>query len=160
MARGVRVDVEQTVTVTPGTGTMAGQAKTEKGKDVPTGPRVVARLADGTPALITNPFGKGEVIWMPHRLVTEPAPAGPTTQPARDSATDGSNATASAPAVNLSPDALALSVDRSAPWQRYYAAVIARVQSGLVQVRGTERRLAGAEAVRGVRAGAAGGLLL
>jgi hypothetical protein len=165
-ARGVRVDVEQTVTVTLGTGTMAGQAKTEKGKDVPTGPRVAARLEDGTPALITNPFGKGEVIWMPHRVLTSPAHLESLVQTDNNPTTNGSNSTssapnASAPAADSSLDALPLSVDRSLPWQRYYAAAIARVQSGLVQVRGTDRRLAGAEAVHvAMRRSTKGTLLL
>ena len=127
--RGTRVDVEQDVTVTVNKGTVVGQAKQEKGKYLLTEPRVAARLADGTPALIINPVGKGEVIWMPHRVVAE---------------TEATDKNAKSGAARL-----------------YYAAVAAYVQPALVQLRGTDARLAGAANVRAaLRRSARGTMLL
>lgn len=42
----------------------------EKGKDILIEPRVAATLEDGSPALIENPVGDGEVLWAPHRVVS------------------------------------------------------------------------------------------
>jgi len=76
LSGGLKLGVSQQGEVTPIIGTVAGQAKSEKGKDVLTGPRVVAKLADGTPGLIINPVEKGEVVWLPHRIVLDtPNPA-------------------------------------------------------------------------------------
>jgi hypothetical protein len=64
--RGQTLPVTQLATVKLAPPTIAGQAKIEEGVDKLTQPRVVATLADGTPALILNPVGKGEVLWNPH----------------------------------------------------------------------------------------------
>jgi hypothetical protein len=68
-ARGISLNVQQSVNVTVGSGTVAAQTRSKKGLDVLTKPRVMATLADGSPALIVNPVGKGEVIWAPHRAI-------------------------------------------------------------------------------------------
>jgi hypothetical protein len=70
-SRGSKVLVQQSVQVgalNPPTPKPKKDA-TEKGKDVLTEPRVVARLEDGSPALIENPIGEGEVLWSPHRVL-------------------------------------------------------------------------------------------
>jgi len=67
--RGQKLQVAQSVVVTLNNETVAGRAKVEKGVDVLTKPRAAAVLDDGSPALVINPVGKGEVIWMPHRVL-------------------------------------------------------------------------------------------
>lgn len=123
--RGQVVPVKQRVTITLNKETVGGQAKQEKGKDILTAPRVAARLADGTPGLIINPVGKGEVVWMPHEPslselgnLNEPKAASDAIKrPARR------------------PDAQAL---------RYYASVADYLQPSLIQVRDTDPRQPGA----------------
>lgn len=159
--RGTRVTVEQKVAVTLRPGTAATQVKPEKGKDVLTGPRVAARLEDGTPALIINPVGKGEVIWMPHVVMPDEsdfraqyAPRLPETS----SVSSSTPSVSSAPAPPVTgttatnplrrADGSDININRATPRQRYYAAVAAYVQPGLVSLRGTDKSLAGAESVR------------
>ncbi|HEX8833680.1 MAG TPA: hypothetical protein VF719_05740 [Abditibacteriaceae bacterium] len=139
--RGTRVNVRQAVSVTLGKGTMAAQAKTEKGKYTLTAPRAAAVLADGTPALVIAPVGKGEVIWMPHRpnIATKPvahaiAPIAETTP-------------AAFPEARPLPEA-GRNIDRSTTAQRYYAAIAAYMQPGLSQLRGVDAKFAGPEKVR------------
>ncbi len=67
--RGQKLQVAQSVVVTLNNETVAARAKVEKGVDVLTKPRAAAVLDDGSPALVINPVGKGEVIWMPHRVL-------------------------------------------------------------------------------------------
>jgi hypothetical protein len=67
--RGQKLQVAQNVVVTLNNETVAARAKVEKGVDVLTKPRAAAVLDDGSPALVINPVGKGEVIWMPHRVL-------------------------------------------------------------------------------------------
>ena len=59
------------VTVTLKAPSMSAQAKTEKGAYVPVGSRAAAKLEDGSPAVVINTLGKGEVVWLPHRLKIE-----------------------------------------------------------------------------------------
>lgn len=159
--RGTRVAVRQSVTVMLRPGTIGGQAKSEKGRDVLTGPRVAARLEDGSPALIINPVGKGEVIWMPHLVLPDESelrraprasgatPSSPSTAPAPVASPGVAVANAAQPApATRALDAASINIDRSTPLQRYYAAVAAYVQPGLVSLRGVDRNLAGAESVR------------
>ncbi len=162
--RGTRVAVEQSVVVTLRPATAATQAKPEKGKDVLTGPRIAARLEDGTPAMIINPVGKGEVIWVPHIVLPDHSQPRAAPRAARDATPDAARDAAPAPgttprvaAANAAPlpapatrapDAASLNVDRSTPLQRFYAAVAAYVQPGLVSLRGTDKSLGGAETVR------------
>jgi hypothetical protein len=68
-ARGQKILVAQTAEVTLNPAPAKPKKdEPEKGKDIPTEPRVLAHLADGSPALILNPVGDGEVLWAPHRL--------------------------------------------------------------------------------------------
>ena len=67
--RGQKLQVAQNVVVTLNEETVTSQAKDQKGLDVLTKPRAAAVLEDGSPALVINPVGKGEVIWMPHRVL-------------------------------------------------------------------------------------------
>ena len=66
--RGEKVSVVQTVSLILGAPSMASVAKTEKGSFAPTGPRAVAKLADGSPGIVVNPLGKGEVVWCPFEI--------------------------------------------------------------------------------------------
>ena len=66
--RGESVRVVQTVSIVLGASSLAAVAKTEKGSFVPTGPRAVAKLEDGSPGVIVNPLGKGEVVWCPFEI--------------------------------------------------------------------------------------------
>lgn len=74
-ARGQKVLIEQSVKV----GALHSPVKRtkkdepEKGQDILIEPRVLATLQDGSPALIENPVGDGEVLWSPHRVLTEPS---------------------------------------------------------------------------------------
>jgi hypothetical protein len=140
--RGQRVEVRQSVSVKlreniPGTKNI----KEQRGKDVLTGPRVAATLKDGSPALIINPVGKGEVIWAPHRLF-------PFVPQPRAIYSAHVNAPVNIPASENTTTGEILNVDRSAPEERYYAAVSAYIQPSLVSIRGTNLQTAGAEAVR------------
>jgi hypothetical protein len=131
---------------------MAAQAKREKGKYSLTAPRVAATLADGTPGLVVNPVGKGEVIWLPNHLIEPPpnrrsgpevtSPPLPAPQPAAPD-TGFLNAPPSSPTA-----AAPINVDHSTPLQRYYLAIAGYMQEALVQVRGTDQNMAGAEAVK------------
>jgi hypothetical protein len=149
--RGTRVPVQQNVVATvnaASSGTATRNAREQRGRDVLTGPRIAARLRDGTPALIVNPVGKGEVIWLPHRIVPIAARASYLI-PSRaiPSAGASSGADAGAPTNTTSPDEI-INIDRSSVQQRYYAAVAAYVQPSLVSIRGTNAQMSGAEAVR------------
>lgn len=64
--RGQKLSVQQRVQIKLNQNTTV--KKSEKGSDELTAPRVVATLEDGTPGVILNPVGKGEVIWMPHQF--------------------------------------------------------------------------------------------
>ncbi len=66
--RGTRVPVEQSFSVQLQAPSMAKQAGVKKGVLTEVGPRIVATLEDGSPGVVINSLGKGEVIWMPHRL--------------------------------------------------------------------------------------------
>lgn len=69
-SRGKEILVRQTTTVSLNPPVAKPKKdELEKGKDILTEPRVVARLKDGTPGLILNPVGEGEVLWSPHRSV-------------------------------------------------------------------------------------------
>lgn len=135
--RGALVPVEQSVTVTLKPPTMASQAKSQKGAFTPVGSRTVARLEDGSPAVVINVLGKGEVVWLPHRLkVGEGATSPIPTAPAPGSV--------SAPAVPLTGD-------RSLSWQKLYAGVADYIAPRLVQLRAADDSppgVAGPEAVR------------
>jgi hypothetical protein len=140
--RGKRIEVQQSVAVklrenAPGT---KNNIKEQRGKDVLTGPRVAATLEDGSPALIINPVGKGEVIWAPHPLF-------PFVPQPRAIYSASANAPVNSPESSTISEEI-LNVDRSAPEERYYAAVSAYLQPSLVSVRGTNMQAAGAEAVR------------
>jgi hypothetical protein len=140
--RGKRIEVRQSVAVklrenAPGT---KNNIKEQRGRDVLTGPRVAATLEDGSPALIVNPVGKGEVIWAPHGLF-------PFLPQPRAIHSDSANTPVNNPESSTTSEEI-LNVDRSAPEERYYAAVSAYLQPSLVSVRGTNLQAAGAEAVR------------
>ncbi|MDQ3815359.1 MAG: hypothetical protein M3347_15680 [Armatimonadota bacterium] len=164
--RGARVAVEQHVAVTLNP---TPTPSPKKSKDEPTGPRVVARLEDGSPAVIINSVGKGAVIWTPHRVIFEtaplealpqpvasekpqaaPSPTPPSPAPASSAGSPAAPRSSAAPATRpaLSPPSLPVIVNRSTPSQHYYAAVADYLQPRLVQVRGTDPQLAGTEAVR------------
>lgn len=131
LARGQKLSVEQSVIVKPIPPSAVGQIKEEKGKDVLTGPIVIARLADKSPGVIINPVGKGEVVWLPHRILSPNASA---------------NAT----------DAATLR-----PWRSYYSALAAYMQPALVEVRDGEPGKPGASGIRvGLRSSAKGTWLL
>jgi len=130
--RGAKLPVEQTVTVTMNPEAAPGKVKPEKGKDVLTAPRVVARLEDGSPAVILIPVGRGEIIWMPHRLTFD----------AR---------TAEAKAVSTAVT----------PLQHHYAAIAGYLQSSLVEVRSSDAQQPDAGTVRvAVRRSAKGALMV
>lgn len=136
--RGRQLPVGQRGEVTPIPGTVSGQAKSEKGKDVLTGPRVVARLSDGSPALIINPVGKGEVVWMPHRVATNILAAVSTGASAANDETKQQQAV-----------------------RTYYSSIAAYLQPALVQVRAATATSSGVENVRvALRASPKGTLLV
>ena len=153
--RGRRIEVQQSVAVklrenTPGA---KNNIKEQRGKDVQIGPRVAATLEDGSPAMIINPVGKGEVIWAPHRLF-------PFMPQQRAIYSTNAKASVNSPESSTTSEDI-LNVDRSAPEERYYAAVSAYIQPSLVSVRGTNLQAAGAEAVRmALRRSPKGSLLL
>jgi hypothetical protein len=139
LSRGRRLPVEQRGDVTLIPGTISGQAKSEKGKDILTGPRVVARLADNAPALIINPVGKGEVVWLPHRI------AGNILE-----AVSGGPLIAGEPA-GVAPQSARL----------YYSAVAAYLQPALVQLRPANAASSGVENIRvATRASSKGTMLV
>ena len=72
-ARGTKIPVASTFRITLNNGSAAPRTKEQKGLDVLLKPRVAAVLDDGSPALIINPVGKGEVIWMPFSLQADNA---------------------------------------------------------------------------------------
>jgi len=150
--RGARVTVEQSVTVKLDPVPPSKSDKKPKDKDEPTGPRVVARLEDGSPAVIINSVGKGEIIWMPHGVVETTPLASGRTRPSLRFVSQGTPAPGSAttrPGVAAPvPSAPPLLLNRWTPAQRYYAAVSDFLQPRLVQVRGVEPQAAGGEAVR------------
>jgi hypothetical protein len=139
--RGRRVPVLQSVSVKLRENKAgSGAIKEQRGRDVLTGPRVAATLADGSPALIINPVGKGEIIWAPHTIV--PDLSGPRLIPGEYPHSRVGSVDASTPSEEV------LNVDRSRMQERYYAAVSSYLQPSLVSVRGTNLQAAGAEAVR------------
>jgi len=132
--RGAQLAVEQSVTVTMNPETATVKIKPQKGKDILTGPRVVARLEDGSPAVVIIPVGQGEIIWMPHRLQRAAAPDAARPQ------------TGSTPA---------------APLQRYYAAIAAYLQPALVRLRAADPQQTEISAARvSVRRSPKGALLV
>jgi hypothetical protein len=137
-ARGRRLMVEQRVTVTPREAT--ADEKKEKKKGIATaGVSVAAHLEDGSPGVIVNPVGEGEVVWMPQRILDEAAPAAapPGAQPS------------GADAVSL-----------------FYAAIAGRMQPALVQLlAGDEKPLVPSKplvpvGVRAALRASSGGVLL
>ncbi len=66
--RGTKIPVSAAFRVMLNNGSVAPRTKDQKGLDILLKPRVAAVLDDGSPALIINPVGKGEVIWMPFAL--------------------------------------------------------------------------------------------
>ncbi len=120
--RGTRVPVEQSFTLKLQAPSMAGQAKVKKGVLTETGPRAVATLEDGSPALIVNVLGKGKVVWLPHRLTTG--------EIAVVTAQNGVP-TATAPGLSAPHDLFA-------PWQKYLSGVADYVSPRLVQQRAPE----------------------
>ena len=63
--RGLKISAARPVDVQLLLASATSQAKAQPGLDVLTAPRVVATYADGTPAMIVNPVGKGFVMWSP-----------------------------------------------------------------------------------------------
>ncbi|HEX8551453.1 MAG TPA: hypothetical protein VF681_07830 [Abditibacteriaceae bacterium] len=113
--RGTRVQVNQSVDVTLSKPTMSSQTKERKGEFRPLSSRAAATLADGSPALVINPVGKGEIVWMPHRIATSRVFAW---SDLREKSL-----------LNLP------SKTRLSPDDVYYSAVAAYVQPGLVSLR-------------------------
>jgi hypothetical protein len=73
-AAGQRLPVQQTVTVQlKPTPTPAKPDKNsprpQRGLDVLTEPRIVAKLEDGSPGVVVLPLGRGEIVWMPHEVL-------------------------------------------------------------------------------------------
>ena len=66
---GTRLNIEQSVVVTPNLATLAARTKVEAGVDVLVAPRVLATTEDGSPALVLTAINKGQVLWMPHRVL-------------------------------------------------------------------------------------------
>ena len=71
VARGQSLAVEQSATIKL-------REKTDDEKKVKRGEpspelSVAARLEDGSPGVIVNPVGDGEVVWLPHRLLDDEA---------------------------------------------------------------------------------------
>lgn len=177
-ARGTRVEVEQNVVaalLAPDVARAAkaqSAAKNERGIDKLTAPRVAARLEDGSPALVINRVGRGEVIWMPHRTsdasvdasgveadVETQAPKTMDGSAEGEEKADAASRVVDAAAFSA-PDAM-LNIDRSTARQRFYAAIASYVQPPLVSLRGTDARSAGVENVRvALRRSAKGTLLL
>ncbi|MBV9867902.1 MAG: hypothetical protein JO316_21315 [Abitibacteriaceae bacterium] len=148
---GARATVEQNVQVKLSPTSLEKLPKPERGKDVLTGPRVAARLEDGSPAVIITPVGKGEVIWMPYHLIADGEggenrrDAGLTDTLSQKPATHEAQPTLGTPRA---PDAVLPNINRATPLQRYYAAIAGYMQQSLVHVRGTDAQQAGAEAIR------------
>ena len=116
--RGTRINVEQNFAITLKQPTLSAQAKTEKGVLTQVGPRTVATLEDGSPGVIINGLGKGEVIWLPHRLTMNETPK---------VVSSGSVPTVAAPTNGSNETAL--------PWQKYLNGVADYVTPRLVQQR-------------------------
>jgi hypothetical protein len=116
--RGTRLNIEQNFAITLKPPLLSAQAKTEKGVLTQVGPRTVATLEDGSPGVIINVIGKGEVIWLPHRLMSGEPPK---------VVTGGALPTVVAPASQ------AKEVD--APWQKYLTGITDYVAPRLVQQR-------------------------
>ena len=124
IGRGTRVPVEQSFSVQLKAPSMAKQAGVKKGVLTEVGPRVVATLEDGSPGVVINSLGKGEVIWMPHRLTMGDAPT-VTSQ--------NGVPTATAPgAISNAPR------DAWRPWQKYLHGMADYVAPRLVQQRALE----------------------
>ena len=68
-ARETKLRVQQETTVIVNAATLANRTKIEKGVDSLTAPRVLATVEDGSPALILNAVGRGQILWMPHRVL-------------------------------------------------------------------------------------------
>lgn len=67
------LSVTQRASVKLAPSTIGKQAsKPEEGLDKLIEPRVVATLDDGTPGIILNPVGKGQVMWLPHAWKNAP----------------------------------------------------------------------------------------
>ncbi len=133
--RGTSVPVEQSLTVTLKPPTMSSQAKTEKGAFVPIGSRSVAKLEDGSPAVVINVLGKGEVVWLPHRLKMSEGATSPLP-------------TAAAPGSALAPTAPVTS-QKLLPWQKFYAGIADYVAPRLVQLRAATATNSGAQNIAG-----------
>lgn len=67
--RGTKLNVSSSFKVTLNNGSVAPRTKEQKGLDILLKPRVAATLNDGSPALVINPVGKGEVVWLPFRVL-------------------------------------------------------------------------------------------
>lgn len=136
--RGTSVPVEQSVTVTLKPPTMSSQAKTQKGTYAPVGSRTVAKLEDGSPAVIVNELGKGEVVWLPHRLKMSEGAVSPIP-------------TAAAPGSAPAPTA-PLTGEKLMPWQKFYAGIADAIAPRLVQLRAATVTDSGAQGAAGPEA--------
>lgn len=146
--RGGRVPVEQTVSITLNPPSMSGQAKNVKGTFTPVGPRAAAKLPDGTPGLVINSLGKGEVVWLPHRLqIGVPLSYLPVGATPSGSAPTNTLPSSSAPRVGVTASAT-LAPGTLAPWQDFYNGTADYIASRLVQMRAANAQDAGPEAVR------------
>lgn len=175
---GARLAVEQAAQVKLNPGLLTNRLnkpikpiKPQPGLDVLTGPRVVARLADGSPGIIVTPVGQGEVIWLPYRILLAdagnttsvstaetPPLAPPATAPDAQAPAHNRN-TLAALATPLAPDQL--NFNRATPMQRYYTAIASTLGTALVEAHGVDMVQAGAEAVRvAVRRSTKGTLLV
>jgi hypothetical protein len=133
LGRGQKIAVEQRVVVKPIPPNPVAELKEEKGKDVLVGPVAVAHLADKSPGVIINPVGKGEIVWLPHRMV-----------PVKG--TQGATATGMAEAV--AADFELKNADLLRPQKSYYAALAAYMQPALIEVHDGDAARPGAHAMR------------
>lgn len=121
--RGTSISVEQNFAITLKPPTVAAQAKTEKGVLTQVGPRTVATLEDGSPGVVINAIGRGEVIWLPHRLMITETPK---------VTANGNLPTVAAPTSTSQPK------DTLLPGQKYLSAMADYVAPRLVQQRAPE----------------------
>ena len=138
--RGARVPVEQNFAIKLQESSMAAQAKVKKGVLTQVGPRAAATLEDGSPALIINVLGKGEVVWLPHRLAMTEAPVIDTQNGVPVVAAPTASAPGSSPARDSSHDS-------STPWQIYLRGVADYVAPRLVQQRAAQNATQNAKAL-------------
>lgn len=167
-ARGTRIEVERRAVVSVLAPDAKREKKAERGMDKLLAPRIAARLEDGSPALVINPVGRGEVIWRPHRMVAPIASqdfqdfqGNAETQSPPNRAAPIDTQTSDKEAAALAAPDSTTNIEPSMAQSRFYAAIASYVQPPLVSLRGANGRLADIGDVRvAVRRSAKGTMLL